>query len=81
MTKEQNVVITFYLFVAAASFAGLFQGWHKMSAFLFMGFLLAYVLKMVNSIEHNKYHHEQACLPLLAATPMRGEPNDGHVRR
>jgi len=47
LTREQNVVATAYLFVAAA--AGAFS-FHRFSVFIFIGFLLAFVLKVVNSV-------------------------------
>lgn len=64
MTKEQNAVAFFYLLCAAFA-SDLF--FHRWSAFLFIGFLLAFVLKVVNSISIPNHRHEHGSLPLVAA--------------
>jgi hypothetical protein len=45
--RGHNIVITFYGLLAAIS-AGIAA--HKWSVFLFVGFVLAYVLKLANSV-------------------------------
>lgn len=47
MTREQNIVITAYG-ILTAMFAGIV--YHKFSVFFMVGFGLAYILKIVNSV-------------------------------
>ncbi len=68
MTKSQNVIITFYGLFASISGAFLFHHW---SAFLFIGFTLAFVQKMVNSIMFQKTIPDEA-VPLTAVHHIRG---------
>jgi hypothetical protein len=67
LTREDCIVVTAYGFFAAVS-AGFF--FHKVSAFLMVGWLLAYVLKMVLSLPHEHVHTHG----LTAAVPVP-QPN------
>lgn len=77
MTKEQSVVVSFY-FLCAAIFAGIV--FHKFSVFFLVIFLLAGLLKLANSIEHNfeqlfagkLYSNDHGTIPLKEANIPHG---------
>jgi hypothetical protein len=71
MTKEQNVVAFFYLCVASSS-AGIF--FHRASALTFVFFLLAFILKVVNSLHVTS--HEHGAIPLTAEHRKRSNDNN-----
>jgi hypothetical protein len=68
MTKAQNVVATWYLLLSATFGGFVFQ---RFSAFLFIAFTLAFVLKVVNSVSGVEQHIDVA--PLIAAPAQKKE--------
>ena len=53
MTKEQNVVLTFYLLMTALCGSIYFESY---AAFFAIGFFLAFILKLANSLSKGGSH-------------------------
>lgn len=71
MTREQNIVLTFYLFMTAIC-SGI--ACHKFSVFFAVGFGLAFVLKLANSLPKKRpVAFTQDSHGLRAAEP-KGDP-------